>query len=37
MIPAVLFLLVFLILRFAYPLSKKAVEELQVKKAEIMK
>ena len=33
MIPAVLFLLVFLILRFAYPLNKKAVEELQVKKA----
>ena len=34
MIPAVLFLLVFLILRFAYPLNKQAVEELQVKKAE---
>ena len=33
MIPAVLFLLVFLILRFAYPLNKKAVKELQVKKA----
>ena len=33
MIPVVLFLLVFLILRFAYPLNKKAVEELQVKKA----
>ena len=37
MIPAVLFLLVFLILRFAYPLNKKAVEELQEKKAEILK
>ena len=37
MIPAVLFLLVFLILRFAYPLNKKAVEELQVQKAEILK
>ena len=32
MIPAVLFLLVFLILRFVYPLSKKRVDELQVKK-----
>ena len=32
MIPAVLFLLVFLILRFWYPLSKKRVEELQVEK-----
>ena len=37
MIPAILFLLVFLILRFAYPLDKKAIEELQVKKAEILK
>ncbi len=37
MIPAVLFLLVFLILRFAYPLNKKTVEELQEKKAEILK
>ncbi len=36
MIPAVLFLLVFLILRFAYPLNKKAIEELQVKKAETL-
>ena len=32
MIPAVLFLLVFLILRFFYPLSKKRIEELQVQK-----
>ena len=32
MIPAVLFLLVFLILRFWYPLSKQRVEELQVEK-----
>ena len=32
MIPAALFLLVFLILRFWYPLSKKRVEELQVEK-----
>ena len=32
MIPAVLFLLVFLILRFVYPLSKKRVDELQVEK-----
>ena len=32
MIPAVLFLLVFLILRFWYPLSKKRVEELQEEK-----
>ena len=36
MIPAALFLLVFLILRFAYPLNKKAIDELQVKKAEIL-
>ena len=34
MIPAVLFLLVFLILRFWYPLSKKRIEELQVQKEE---
>ena len=32
MIPAVLFLLVYLALRFWYPLSKKRVEELQVQK-----
>ena len=37
MIPAVLFLLVFIILRFLYPLSKKKVEELQVKKEETLK
>ena len=34
MIPAVLFLLVFLILRFFYPLSKKRIEELQIQKEE---
>ncbi len=34
LIPAVLFLLVFLILRFFYPLSKKRIEELQVQKEE---
>ena len=34
MIPAVLFLLVFLILRFWYPLSKKRIEELQIQKEE---
>ena len=32
MIPAVLFLLVFLILRFVYPLSRQRVEELQQQK-----
>ena len=37
MIPAVLFLLVFLILRFVYPLSKKRVEELQKQKEEMFK
>ncbi|MBR0081141.1 MAG: MFS transporter [Clostridia bacterium] len=36
MIPAVLFLLVFLILRFLYPLSKKKIEELQEQKDAIM-
>ena len=36
MIPAVLFLLVFLLLRFFYPLSKKKVEELQVEKAKLL-
>ena len=36
MIPAVLFLLVFLILRFLYPLSKQKVDELQVKKNEVL-
>ena len=37
MIPAVLFLLVFIILRFVYPLSKKHIEELQIKKEELFK
>ena len=37
MIPAALFLLVFLILRFVYPLSKKRVEELQAQKEEMFK
>ena len=37
MIPAVLFLLVFLILRFVYPLSKKRVDELQVEKEAYLK
>ena len=37
MIPAALFLLVFLILRFVYPLSKKRVEELQVEKEAYLK
>ena len=36
MIPAVLFLLVYIILRFVYPLSKKRIEELQVKKNELL-
>ena len=37
MIPAVLFLLVFIILRFVYPLSKKRVDELQVGKEEFLR
>lgn len=37
LIPAVLFLLVFFILRFAYPLSKKRVEELQVEKEKFLR
>ena len=37
MIPAVLFLLVFLILRFVYPLSKKRVEELQAQKEQMFR
>ncbi len=37
MIPAVLFLLVFLILRFVYPLSKQRVEELQVEKEKVLR
>jgi len=36
MIPAVLFLLVFLILRFYYPLSKKKIDELQVQKEKVL-
>ena len=34
MIPAILFLLVFVLLRFVYPLSKERIEELQVQKEE---
>ncbi len=37
MIPAVLFLLVFITLRFIYPLSKKRVEELQIQKEAVMR
>jgi sugar (Glycoside-Pentoside-Hexuronide) transporter len=37
MIPAVLFLLVWLTLRFMYPLSKKRIEELQVQKEAMMR
>ena len=37
MIPAVLFLLVYLTLRFMYPLSKKRVEQLQVQKEAMMR
>ena len=37
MIPAVLFLLVFIILRFVYPLGKKQIDELQVKKEEMLR
>jgi len=37
LIPAVLFLLVFIILRFVYPLSKKRVEELQVEKEKVLR
>ena len=36
MIPAVLFLLVFIILRFVYPLSKARVAQLQVEKEKMM-
>ena len=36
MIPAVLFLLVFVILRFVYPLSRNRVAELQVQKEQLM-
>ena len=37
MIPAVLFLLVYLILRFLYPLSKQRVEELQRQKENMLR
>ena len=37
MIPAVLFLLVYLALRFWYPLSKKRVEELQLQKEALLR
>jgi GPH family glycoside/pentoside/hexuronide:cation symporter len=36
MIPAVLFLLVFILLRFVYPLSKQKIDELQVEKNRIL-
>ena len=36
MIPAALFLLVFIILRFVYPLGKKEIAALQVKKEEVL-
>jgi len=35
MIPAVLFLLVFVILRFFYPLSKQRIAELQTEKEKL--
>ena len=37
LIPAVLFLLVFAILRFIYPLGKKRIAELQVQKEEALR
>ena len=37
LIPAVLFLLVFVLLRFVYPLGKKNIEELQEKKEEVLR
>ncbi len=37
LIPAILFLLLFVFLRFVYPLSKKRVEELQVEKERILR
>ena len=36
MIPAVLFLLVFLLLRFVYPLSRQKIEELQLEKEKVL-
>ena len=37
LIPAILFLLVFVFLRFVYPLGKKQIEELQIQKEEMLK
>jgi len=37
LIPAVLYLLIFVILRFAYPLGKKKIDELQAKKEEMLR
>ena len=37
LIPAVLYLLVFVLLRFVYPLSKQRIAELQVKKEETLR
>ena len=37
MIPAVLFLSVFLLLRFLYPLSKKEIDALQVEKEKLLR
>ena len=36
LIPAVLFLLVFVLLRFVYPLSKQKIDELQVEKEKVL-
>ena len=36
LIPAVLFLLVFVLLRFVYPLSKQKIDELQVEKEQVL-
>ena len=36
LVPAVLFLLVFVLLRFVYPLSKQKIDELQVEKEKIL-
>ena len=36
LIPAVLFLLVFVLLRFVYPLSKEKIDELQVEKEKLL-
>jgi GPH family glycoside/pentoside/hexuronide:cation symporter len=37
MIPAALFLLLFIILQFVYPLGKKRIEELQVEKEKVLR